>query len=138
MKLIVATVLVATISANAIHNPQNLCTTVCHPVRPICPLGQVAGGSEGCWGCCQPVPTACMDVCHPNKPVCPIGQVPTGQEGCWGCCQPIQTIIPTILPPRPTPLPCLAVCPENDIVCPNRETTRTEGCHGCCPLPTVV
>ncbi|KAF9442515.1 hypothetical protein P691DRAFT_620570, partial [Macrolepiota fuliginosa MF-IS2] len=130
---VIAAILVAAISASAIPNPQNLCTTVCRPVRPICPLGQAAAGSDGCWGCCQPItPTKCAKVCRPNKPVCPVGQAPTGRAGCWGCCQPIRTIIPTILPPRPTPPPCLVVCPKNNIVCPDEEATGTKGCRGCC------
>jgi len=134
MKLIIASVLLAAIGANAIPNPQTVCAAVCRTVKPICPKGQVAGGSEGCWGCCQPIPTACLDICRPKKPVCPAGQAPTGKAGCWGCCQPIRTIIP--LPPKPTPRPCAGVaCLDGGIACPDRDAvTGAEGCGCCRPL----
>ncbi|KAF8806644.1 hypothetical protein BYT27DRAFT_7191203 [Phlegmacium glaucopus] len=30
-----------------------ICTAVCRPIKPECPAGQSASGSDGCWGCCQ-------------------------------------------------------------------------------------
>ncbi|KAF8161435.1 hypothetical protein B0H34DRAFT_700934 [Crassisporium funariophilum] len=95
-----AILVVATVVAGSGAVPQGtICTAVCRPVKPVCPAGQDASGSEGCWGCCQPlslsestpsVPqgTICTAVCRPVKPVCPAGQGATGSEGCWGCCQP--------------------------------------------------
>ncbi|EAA66969.1 hypothetical protein AN8544.2 [Aspergillus nidulans FGSC A4] len=85
--------------ATTLALPQNYCTAVCRPVKPECPAGEVATGSENCWGCCQPVSISanrvanatemCTAVCRPEKPECPAGEAPTGQEGCWGCCAPI-------------------------------------------------
>ncbi|KAL4804737.1 hypothetical protein BDV18DRAFT_142410 [Aspergillus unguis] len=93
--------------ALALSLPQNACTAVCRPVKPECPEGEVALGSENCWGCCTPIfvhpigndtETAapveseqriCTLQCRLEKPECPAGEAPTGQEGCWGCCQPV-------------------------------------------------
>ncbi|KAL2862401.1 uncharacterized protein BJX67DRAFT_385652 [Aspergillus lucknowensis] len=70
--------------ALALPQPQNVCTTVCRPVKPECPEGEEAGGSEGCWGCCQPVAPKVTDVCttecRPNKPECPEGEEAGGSE----------------------------------------------------------
>ncbi|KAL2857348.1 hypothetical protein BJY01DRAFT_242420 [Aspergillus pseudoustus] len=96
----------------ALPQPQNVCTTVCRPVKPECPEGQEAGGSEDCWGCCQPIVArtdVCATVCRPEKPECPEGEEAGGVEGCWGCCQPIETDV------------CLAVCIPEKPECPAGE-----------------
>ncbi|KAF9529739.1 hypothetical protein CPB83DRAFT_852091 [Crepidotus variabilis] len=31
------------------------CTDQCRVTEPVCLAGEKATGSEGCWGCCQPV-----------------------------------------------------------------------------------
>ncbi|KAL4871446.1 hypothetical protein BDV12DRAFT_194507 [Aspergillus spectabilis] len=71
-----------------------VCLAVCLIEKPKCPVGEAPIGSEGCWGCCQPIPEKdekdiCTTVCRPEKPECPAGEAPTGQEGCWGCCEPV-------------------------------------------------
>ncbi|KAL3462419.1 hypothetical protein BJX64DRAFT_288319 [Aspergillus heterothallicus] len=119
--------------ALALPQPQNACTTVCRPVKPECPEGQEAGGSEaptgseGCWGCCEAVSeeliadNICTLECRTEKPECPAGEAPTGSEGCWGCCQPIESDV------------CLAVCVTEKPECPEGEApTGEEGCWGCC------
>lgn len=141
MKSLFASVLLAAIAVSALPNPQDIvCTAVCREVKPICPAGQEASGSEGCWGCCQPIkpPTMCTDVCRVIKPVCPVGQAPTGSKGCWGCCRPIRTITKISPIPKPTPRPCLTVCLIEKPVCPLGEAaTGSEGCWGCCqPIGT--
>jgi len=125
------------LAASVVAVPQadaypTVCLAVCRPDKPTCPPGQAPTGSEGCWGCCQPVitkpvdPILCTAVCRPEKPVCPSGQAPTGSEGCWGCCQPITT--------KPEdPIICTAVCRTEKPVCPlGQAPTGSEGCWGCC------
>ncbi|KAL4964053.1 cell wall cysteine-rich protein [Aspergillus stella-maris] len=136
--------------------PQNACTTVCRPEKPDCPEGEVAGGSEGCWGCCVPVDPEphvgfCTAVCRPEKPECPVGEAPTGSEGCWGCCESIPkpssppaftSLSPTSIPtptytdtiiPSPTLHICTLECKFEKPECPAGEApTGSEGCWGCC------
>ncbi|XP_006461502.1 small cysteine-rich protein [Agaricus bisporus var. bisporus H97] len=141
MKLVITSFILAAVGVMAIPAPQGtVCAAVCREEKPVCPAGQQASGSEGCWGCCQPIPYTemmkdrspetsefCTAVCRTVKPVCPEGEAATGSPGCWGCCQPVSPS------PKPTPRPCLAVCLPEKPICPVGEAaTGNEECWGCC------
>lgn len=157
--LFAAIVTVAVIGVNGLPNPQtsgDFCIEVCQTIKPTCPAGEAPTGSEGCWGCCQPVPTtvalapeAC-NICVVEKPVCKIGEIPTGHEGCWGCCVrvdhtptltytlPVVTIKPASLLEKKAIRPCDIACQDEKPQCiEGEEPTGGPGCWGCCQPPRV-
>ncbi|KAL4871447.1 hypothetical protein BDV12DRAFT_194508 [Aspergillus spectabilis] len=46
VRLSILTLTASLALALALPQPQNACTAVCRPVKPVCPKGQAAGGSE--------------------------------------------------------------------------------------------
>ena len=85
-------------------NGTRVCTLECRSEKPDCPSGEAPMGSEGCWGCCQPInpatvktattattttPTSdvcAQEICYLDPPRCQAGWQPKGVEGCWTRC----------------------------------------------------
>jgi hypothetical protein len=100
---------------------------ICNKEKPTCPVGQIASGQPGCWGCCEFIlPRAVerdnkgCDSCLPKEPTCPPGEIPSGHEGCWGCCV------------RPPASPC-DICLSERPGCPiGQAPGGRPGCWACC------
>ncbi|PPQ88999.1 hypothetical protein CVT25_005098 [Psilocybe cyanescens] len=110
------------------------CTNLfCRPDKPVCPVGQAATGSDGCWGCCAPVlAPECEELCLEEKPICPAGQMSLGTVGCWGC-------LTVQAEPQANWRPCPKICHQTKPMChPGEAATGGPGCWGCCqPKPLI-
>ncbi|KAF9562974.1 hypothetical protein CPC08DRAFT_345083 [Agrocybe pediades] len=118
-----------------ITTPPIVCTDVCRLTKPICPAGYAASGSDGCWGCCQPV---CRRICPTvnsttgalipiDPPICLSQETLVAADsitGCWGCCKPA----------------CGTICASSKpIACPlNSAAVGTDGCWSCCPIVATL
>jgi len=98
------TISLAQSTVGPLVNGTRVCTLECRTERPDCPAGEAPMGSEGCWGCCQPINPvtvktattstststtpggACAQDCHSDPPRCQAGWQPQGIEGCWSQC----------------------------------------------------
>ncbi|KAF4620734.1 hypothetical protein D9613_001010 [Agrocybe pediades] len=115
------------------------CLAVCRPTKPVCAAGYAATGSEGCWGCCQPV---CRRICPivdpvensavigippPSPPLCLSQETLVAADsvtGCWGCCIPA----------------CGSVCAlKKPTSCPvGQAVFGTKGCWSCCDVIRII